>query len=241
MANLNRFGNRQRLNIPVPRHAIYLACRHGHHWNSKHVLRRLSGRWLNLRAVIAPLIILTLMALIGQGMGSVETTYTTTSYGISGFYDSTEHLVCYANQTAFDEAGNLSVVGGQNYAYTDYYWTNATNSYEVYINNNPLDEADSPRWIMVGSTGFWGVLVILGAVMALGCLVGFRVFNTGEGDFSASLIVKGTAFGSLWAFLAAINYSLLLSLPLYLGPAFLFILSLIYLYGVISSFGGNSG
>lgn len=192
-----------------------------------------------MKAVIAPLIILALIALIGQTMGaSTSSVYTPYTYGISGFYDTTGHLVCYANQTDYDEAGDLTVIGGQNYGATDYTWTNVTGTYTVYINNNPLDEADSPRWIMVGSTGFWGLLVILGAVMALGCLVGFRIFNTGEGDFSASLIVKGTAFGSIWAFLAAIDYSLLTNMPLYLGSAFLFILSLIYLYGVISSFGG---
>lgn len=192
-----------------------------------------------MKAVLAPLIILSLIALVAQGMGSVESAYTTETYGISGFYDTTEHLVCYDNQTAYDEAGYLIVVGGQNYATTDYYWQNETNSYEVYINNNPLDEADSPRWIMVGSTGFWGILVILAAVMALGCIVGFRILNSGENDFSTSLIVKGTAFGSIWAFLAALDYSLLMMLPLYLGSAFLFILSLIYLVGVVTSFGGS--
>lgn len=192
-----------------------------------------------MKAVIIPLVILAIIALIGQTMGSgVENIYTPYSYGYSGFYDTTGHLVCYANQTAYDEAGDLIVIGGQNYGSTDYEWDNGTTSYTVYINNNPLDEADSPPWIMVGSTGFWGLLIILGAVMALGCLVGFRVFNTGEGDFSTSLIVKGTAFGSLWAFLAAMDYSLLTSMPLYLGQAFIFFLSLIYIYGVVASFGG---
>lgn len=192
-----------------------------------------------MKAVLAPLIILSLIAIVAQGMGSVGSTYTPYTYGISGFYDLTGHLVCYDNHTAYDEAGDIIVVGGQNYAETDYYWDNGTESYEVYINNNPLDEADAPRWIMVGSTGFWGLLVILAAVMALGCIVGFRILNSGENDFSTSLIVKGTAFGSLWAFLAAMDYSLLMNLPLYLDSAFLFLLSLIYLVGVVTSFGGS--
>lgn len=203
-----------------------------------------------MKLIIVPLAFLIAFASLSQmGLGQLSTTATgnintgnVAGYGssnaVNGYYDSDAHFVMYANGTPAGEPGKLSVL--TDVAGNIRIWHNGSN-----INGYPLQNSqgiadfsqlDVDTGYALG--GSWGLIAVVIAVMVLATVAGLHFLSSGESEFSVSTIVKGSAFLTLWGIFSALSVSLIDDVP-YFGWTFYFILTALYTFGMINSFGSS--
>lgn len=187
--------------------------------------------------------IFAILSMVGLGSETFGTntlydpkkTYDSSGELIEGWYDSTGHMVAYANLTLTDNTENgrfqlrgTSVAG-------PYWYINTTSSYAIY------DRNDATMSTSIFEGGFnlgsaLGIIVIVGILMAVGTIAGIHFFGSGLSDVSVSLIIKGSAFVTLWLIFSAIAMPLIVQIPM-LGPIFFFFITGLYTLGIINQVG----
>lgn len=201
-----------------------------------------------MKLIIVPLLFLFVFAAISQlGFGSMATSAdavlnTGNGHGNSGYpswYDENGHELCDENMSAVGEAGNLTwVTIGYPIQLQDYVWKwqNSTGSYTAFNtpNNENVKPTVSTQFNWSGSLGLIGMVLV---VMGLATLAGIRFLGIGEGDFSVSTLVKGSAYLTLWGILSVLGYALIVQVPMSFGVAFYFFLTFLYTLGMINQFG----
>lgn len=175
-------------------------------------------------------------------------------------YDYTGSITCLWNGTGAHADGSIWLNSGGRILKNDYTaganWRNATGSYALFydhgttkpvkwadmtssipfitdssgvdeakINGEPFSFTDSLSWI-----------VVIGAIMAVGSIVGLKIFGSGESETSVDLLLKGTFFITIWGILTAMAYPLILEAGFWLFLIY-FGIALIYTVGVILTIG----
>lgn len=192
---------------------------------------------------LAVLICATMLSVMGVGsdLGAPSGGYLVDGRGNingdEGWYDDTGHLVCYDNGTAAGEAG---IVGTPSYTHSHPFWDNTTSggsTFDMYADPSGTDLQKGDLFDITGTLGLIGIVL---AVMALGCIVGIRVVGSGTSSTSVSTVIIGTAFLSLWGVFSVFGYPLIGTIPLFGGMLY-FILTAMYTVGVIQAFSGMGG
>lgn len=166
--------------------------------------------------------------------------------------------ICYYNQTSiYGEAGQVIWIEANTYPPQEAAWRNATNYYQLFYDSegaDPVFYADlqngvisrpqgriGPQWQGLQTfsiTDSWGWLALIGVVVTVVSIVGFKIAASGESETSIHLILKATFFVTMWVTLSVVTYPLIL-----VGGFLVFIiysaLTLIYSVGVIMSVGNN--
>lgn len=197
---------------------------------------------------LVPLVLIALSSMAGLGTNFVL------SNGRLGqdssqviYYDYYGNPTAYANGTAYrtgdtgtweDAADGL---GWHNESVTFYYlfWDTGGQSHIKYDEaGQSFPTGAGMNMTIQGSVMFFGLIT---ALIVIGLLVGARFLTYGQSDETVSLILKGTAFGSLWAIFSVFAYSVMIGSGEFILQVTYIALSLIYTLGVINSFGHPSG
>lgn len=179
------------------------------------------------------------------GLGSTTLQGTQTIYlqgdASSGFYDSTDHLVAYANRSTAGEAGSIGRVyqAGQNIGPWSnlLFWTNSTGQYNIFdATGERFIEKDTVEFDILTPDG----LLALIAVSIVGGGIGFVALTFfGGSEVSVSMVVFGTILLTLWGIFSYISYGVIGAIPL-LGGIFWFVLTLFYGLGVLQMVRGTT-
>lgn len=207
-----------------------------------------------MKLILFPLIVLLLFAFLSMfGLGSSDLQEFSGSLydrgigagGYDGWYDSTGHMVVFNNGTPAGENGRFKASTG------GYFFQPAQeNSFHWYNGTFPFDEEwdifNTPNGvnsIAYADTSFsvndsLGLIVLVGAVMALATIAGVRVMGSGVSDTSVSTLVIGSALITLWLVFSIMAMPLITQIPLF-GNLFYFGITLLYTVGIISRIGGS--
>lgn len=187
-----------------------------------------------MKLILFPLVFLVVFAVLGQlGLGTFETEIDSDIAVVGDWYDQLGHLVCYQNLTAAGEAGTfrtVTTIGGV----TEHQWVNETDEYPIgqYNGEGALGEA-SFEFDAFGSVALIALVTFL---IAIGTIAGISIFGSGLGDTSISLLVKGTAFLSIWGIFSVMAFGMITAVPL-IGVLFYFFLTVLYCVGVVNQVG----
>lgn len=157
----------------------------------------------------------------------------TPALGVSGWYDGNGHQVCYKNGTETGEAGY--VVWRRSGNPTVPFWKNATNEYIIY--NTATGDYRPELDFTFGAWDAIGLVALIAALTALSVVAGLHFFGSGTSDISVGAIFKGTGYVFLWATFSALSFSLISSIPSFMGYGFYFFLTVLYVLGIINSVG----
>lgn len=198
---------------------------------------------------LIPLVLISICSMAGMG-----TTFTLGSahYGADPsktiYYDYGGNPTAYANETAYragdsgtweDAAGDL---GWHNESVTYYYlYWDSSGSVKIKFEDRG-QSFDSGLGIsnisISGAVGFFALITML---IVIGVVAGARFLTYGQAEETVSLILKGTAFGAVWAVFSTFSYNVMLgSNQIILQVAYI-TLTLIFTLGVVNSFGHPSG
>lgn len=196
-----------------------------------------------MKLIIFPLLFLVAFSVMSQlGMSELGwgENQTMTGYGgtENGFYDSTDHLVAYANRTAAGEDGEIThPITSSSGPWNDIpIWQNVTGSYNVYTDEGErlLPTQTAITFDMGTSLGL--IAVIVGAII-LATIAGLRIMGSGTSDVSVSAILKGTVFISIWAVFSILSLGMITAVPM-VGPVFYFFITILYTLGIVNNIGG---
>jgi hypothetical protein len=206
-------------------------------------------------------VLLSLLSLVGLGTGTLGSGNVGSTFAGSAsttmYYDVSGHPVCYANLTAYGESGTVGD-GPEGSAW----WQNGTypptensgwiSAYQMYYDTagqQPIRFADiatntfgegtkvvGSSFFQVGTMGALGLIGIVVALMLFATLVGVHFFGSGESDISVGMILKCTGYISLWAVFSVLGMNLLMLIPL-IGVIMYFMLTLVYVLGMVDSIG----
>lgn len=182
--------------------------------------------------IVFPLVILVGVALLAQ-MGldpTMETAANQYSFSTEGYFDANGHQVLTANFTAVGEAGQLGHSFHPDPDLVQYYWTNATDRYQIYnsVGGVNIDYSDND-FSLSSSYGLIGVVI---AMIALAGVVGISILSSGTTQ--ASTIVICTAFLVVWGIFSFMSVGTIQGIPIF-GVPFYFFLTLMYAIGIFSS------
>lgn len=157
-----------------------------------------------------------------------------------GFFDETDHLVAYANRSAYGEPGNITKIynAGQNAGPWSIaiVWKNSSGSYNIFdAAGQRFLEKDEVQFEILSPEG----LIAMVAVAVVGGGIGFVALSFfGGSDVAISMVMFGTLLLSIWTIFSWIAYPLLTSLPL-IGGIFWFLLTIFYALGILQMVRGN--
>lgn len=198
-----------------------------------------------MKYLIFPLLVIiftSILSMLGLGSSTLQDTQYIYLQGdaSSGFYDSTDHMVAYANRSAYDETGTITKVyqAGQNQGPWSMllYWVNSTGTYNIFDNTGErFMEKDTAQFDILTPDGLLAII----AVAIVGGGIGFVALTFfGGSDVSVAMVVFGTILLGMWGIFSLISYGLIASIPL-MGGIFWFILTLIYSLGILQMVRGN--
>lgn len=198
---------------------------------------------------LIPLVLISLCSMAGLG-----TTFTFNNTQFGGdpsktiYYDYGGNPTAYANGTAYragdsgtweDAAGDL---GWHNESVTYYYlyWDSAG---QVKIKFEDAGQSfDTGLGISnISITGAIGFFALITMLIVIGVVAGARFLSYGQAEETVSLILKGTAFGAVWAVFSTFSYGIMLASNQLILQVTYVILTLIFTLGVVNSFGHPSG
>lgn len=188
-----------------------------------------------MKLLLFPLMIMFIVAMLSTaGLGSSlegEQDIYLLGDASQGYFDSTGHQVAYANQSDYDEAGDIHMMET---ATASGPWNNIV----VWDNGTqyPIFDAYGENMIQKDNGSFnlyttEGLIAIIAVVAIIGGVVG--VF---AGDLGASLAFKGGVLAAIWGIFSVINLTLITSIPL-IGPIFYVGLTVMYAMGIINQVG----
>jgi hypothetical protein len=221
--------------------------------------------------------VLSLLSVLGLGYGSLDNYQSVfpnpekVSYLTMNMiaWDVNGHPVCFRNQTAVSESGQVKPADNNN-ASSPALWTNETVLvtylgvipiyqnvyYSLYLDQSGTIEATyenfaSPDQLVAikdGSADGLGVnlassLGLIGAVigiMALATVVGIKVLGSGISEFGVSTIVFGTFYLLVWGIFSVLSLSMLMQIAVF-GGLLYFALTVMYTVGIVSSLGSSGG
>lgn len=158
----------------------------------------------------------------------------------NGYYDSTDHLVAYANGTYVDDYGNITTPitqGGAGIWNNIPIWKNASGSFNVYSDTGERLAPDATAaQVSFSLSSSLGLIAVVVGVIILATVAGMRIVSSGESDVSVSAIVKGSVYISLWAVFSVTSLAMMMQIPL-IGGIFYFFLTAIYTMGIINQIG----
>lgn len=164
-------------------------------------------------------------------------------------YDYGGNEKCYINGTATNEEGSLTelfLASPPSVAA----WTNTTGSYQVYYdqehfcpvlwsernfdnifipNTGRMDQAGSGVFNLASSLGF---IALISVIMAIGSIVGIRILDSGESEFSVRLLVIGIATLTFWGILTFMAYPLIYEGGFYVYIPY-FLMTASYCLGIV--------
>lgn len=199
-------------------------------------------------AALIPLVLISFCSMAGMG-----DTFTMGSARFGGDPSKTIYYDVYGNPTAYatmdayrtgdaghweDAAGDL---GWHNETVTYYYlyWDTAG---DVKIKYDDAGQAFATgigaNISITGAIGFFALITML---IVIGVVAGARFLTYGQAEETVSLILKGTAFGAVWAVFSTFSYSVMLASGEIILQLTYITLTLLFTLGVINSFGHPSG
>lgn len=211
-----------------------------------------------LKLLVFPLTVLMVVGLFSTlGLGQSPVSPERWAAGRVGYgggedeswYDSTDHLVAYANGSAAGEAGIIGHGWSPNNATNQFYWLNKTMAgldYTYWVRNTQyqiwqgVDGDEISAWYRnFGTNTALGFIAIVSVIMALGAVIGLKIFGFGIGETSTKVILLGSALIGIWSLFSFMAYDLILSIPMF-GWIFYMILTLMYLMGIVVQIGGGT-
>lgn len=222
-----------------------------------------------MKLILIPLSILLLLGMLSvTGLGAETADYSqgfhlydrATSQDAFGnylyLYDETGHAIMYYNLTNVDDYGEAykSLLNDNTLwrndtlsAWTVYYDTNGQNATQWGDIHNPLGIITGQQdGVGLGGNQFnfssslsW--VIIIGVIMGIGAIVGFKFFGSGESEISVEVLLKGTFYLTLWGILTAMAYSLIVAAGFFIYLLY-FAIALVYTIGIMTNIGstGNS-
>lgn len=190
-----------------------------------------------MKLLLFPLFIMFILAMLstaglGQSLEGDQTVYTLGDTS-AGFYDTTGHMVAYANQTPYDDAGDLKLynAAGQNSGPWSniVHWINATGNYIVQDAwGETLMEKDNGSFNLYTVEGLIAIIAVIGVIGG--------VTSVFAGEIGGSLAFKCGVLGAVWAVFSFISMTLITAIPL-IGPIFYLGLTVMYAMGIINQVG----
>lgn len=216
---------------------------------------------LYIKLPLTVLVLLSILSVVGLGSGSFGNVQVTTLsgslYNSAGVAVFNSNLTCvYSVPCVLVQGGNLAQGTNSQYAYyTDGTMSTFARVYQLvqYPLYSDIHGQNQVYWsaihgyanaVSVNIGGSIGLIAILIALVAIACIAGITVFGTGENESAINLVLKFTAWLSVWSAFSVLGFGILgfLNVPQFaFGDLLYFVFSVSFTWGVIDSFGHPSG